>query len=145
MVAITALLAVVGMVVLNNLLMRPVAAVIIDDTMVPTGDGNFRAEIRWSFRSTPDIVESAEVTLTESDVSHGAVSIWRDGEGGFSLENPTYRLTAADYILASAVGASLGLVMVMTIRGYGYVRGTGEPGSYPSVDVAEDRGFYWRT
>lgn len=102
-------------------------------------------EITWSFRSNPDEVEVAIVRIPESELDVGTVPVWSDGAEGFTTEDPRYVLTPGDYILAAGLGALLGVVMVMTVRGYGYVRGTGETGSTPGLNVAEDRGFYWRT
>ena len=57
----------------------------------------------------------------------------------------SYELVLGDYLLGAGIGLLLGVVMVMTIRGYGYVRGDGEPGSKPHIPVGEEEGFYWRT
>ena len=45
----------------------------------------------------------------------------------------------------AGLGALAGLVIVFNARGYGFVRGTGEPGTMQPSDVDEDRGFYWRS
>ncbi len=148
-VVVTAGLAVVGLILVNNLRAGPVAAEIEESSATPIGNGDVSVQISWSFPSDPDVVLTEEVAVPASQVGIGAVDVWRttesDGQTGFTLEDPSYQLTPGDYILAAGLGALLGVVMVMTVRGYGYVRGTGEPGSHPRVDVAEDRGFYWRT
>jgi hypothetical protein len=148
-VVVTAGLAVVGLILLNNLQAGPVAAEIDLSTATPIGNGDVRVQISWTFPSNPEDVQVAEVAIPASQVDVGTVDVWptteRDGQPGFTLIDPSYQLTPGDYILAVVLGALLGIVMVMTVRGYGYVRGTGEPGSHPRVDVAEDRGFYWRT
>lgn len=65
--------------------------------------------------------------------------------GMANLFDPPYMMTTGDYILAAVLGFLLGLVVLGSLRGYGYVRGDGEPGSKPEVPVGEERGFYWRT
>jgi hypothetical protein len=144
-VLVTAILGVGVLIVTNNIAGSPVEATIVENTASSAGDGTVDVEITWAFRSTPDQVESAVVRIPESQLEGGVVPVWPDGEGGFTLEDPGYVLVAGDYLLAAGLGALLGVVMVMTVRGYGYVRGTGDPGSQPQLDVAEDRGFYWRT
>lgn len=52
---------------------------------------------------------------------------------------------AGAYALAAGLGFLLGLVVSFSVDGYGYVRGTGQVSETPDLDVAEDRGFYWRT
>lgn len=47
--------------------------------------------------------------------------------------------------IVAGLGALAGLVIVFNARGYGFVRGTGEPGTMTLADVDEDRGFYWRS
>ena len=47
--------------------------------------------------------------------------------------------------IVAALGALAGLVIVFNARGYGFVRGTGEPGTMQRSEVDEDRGFYWRS
>lgn len=47
--------------------------------------------------------------------------------------------------IVAAFGALAGLVIVFNSRGFGFIRGTGEPGTMTPADVDEDRGFYWRS
>ena len=49
------------------------------------------------------------------------------------------------WTVVALIGAMFGLVIVNSLRGHGFVRGTGEPGSMQPADVDEDRGFYWRS
>lgn len=55
------------------------------------------------------------------------------------------RVTPTLIGLTAGIAALLGKVVEMTHRGFGYVRGSGKPGETRPVEVAEDRGFYWRT
>ncbi len=146
-VPITAFLAVLGLIVLNSLQVAPVQAQVVAGSETPVSDTEVVVDIVWSFPSNPDQIETATVTIPELQVDEGFVEVWRheSSDSGFTTVDPNYQLTPGDYVLVLVLGALLGVVMVMTVRGYGYVRGTGEPGSRPKVDVAEDRGFYWRT
>ena len=146
-VPVTALVAVLGLILINNLQPAPVQAEIVAGSERPVSGTEVVVDIVWSFPSTPDQIETATVRVPPSLVDDGFVEVWPDNEdaAGFTIVDPSYHLTPGDYVMTLVLGALLGVVMVMTIRGYGYVRGTGEPGSRPQVDVAEDRGFYWRT
>jgi hypothetical protein len=73
------------------------------------------------------------------------IDVWPLGDGFATVESPVSRLSWPDYLLVSMLGFLLGLVVRATLDGYGYVRGTGEPGSKPEVAVGEERGFYWRS
>ncbi len=54
-------------------------------------------------------------------------------------------LTPALMLSVAGVATLLGVVVQLTVRGFGYVPGTGKPGQTDPIEVAEDRGFYWRT
>jgi hypothetical protein len=144
-IPLVGIIAVFGMVFIHRVVNPPVEAQILAETATSTADGLVEVTIQWTFVSSPDDVETATVRVTQTQLDEGTILVWRDGKDRITTVDPRYQLNAGDYILAFALGALLGAVMVMTVRGYGYVRGTGEPGSRPSVDVAEDRGFYWRT
>ncbi|HEY5890133.1 MAG TPA: hypothetical protein VIW94_05485, partial [Acidimicrobiia bacterium] len=142
-----AFLAVLGLIVVNNLQPAPVQAEIVAGSERPVSGTEVVVDIVWSFPSTPGQIETATVRVPSTQVEDGFAEVWPDRQdaAGFTTVDPNYQLTPGDYVMALVIGALLGVVMVMTMRGYGYVRGTGEPGSRPKVDVAEDRGFYWRT
>jgi hypothetical protein len=143
-VPIMALLGILGLVLFHNITTSGTGAEIVPGTVSQAGDGMVDVEIVWSFPSTPDQVETATVRVPEEDVADGLVVVWRDEEG-FTVVDPGSALSTGDFILVGLLGALLGAVMVMTVRGFGYVRGTGDVGSTPDLAVAEDRGFYWRT
>lgn len=54
-------------------------------------------------------------------------------------------ITGSTYVVAGVIGLLLGIVVDMSLRGFGYVRGTGQTSETPDLDVGEERGFYWRT
>ncbi len=57
------------------------------------------------------------------------------------LRIPAYGLL----IVVGLFGALAGLVIVFNLRGFGFIRGTGEQGTMQPSEVREDRGFYWRS
>lgn len=128
-----------------NLPVDPVMAE-IESTSVTIVDGEMRARIKWPAGETEvhlvDVVIPPEYqmeTRVPIDVfSDGTVEI-RDSNRGFKVP-PVWLL-----VIVALIGAMFGLVIVNSLRGYGFVRGTGEPGSMEPADVDEDRGFYWRS
>lgn len=140
-----AILAVVGLAILSTL-QQPVIVDIIDTGATPGTDGLVEVRIVLP----PAQSGGSEVRLVripEGQVEDGTLAIWwADQVGGeVLLEDPRYQWTVGHYLLAAGFGLLLGLVVLGSLRGYGYVRGTGEPGSKPEVAVGEERGFYWRT
>lgn len=47
--------------------------------------------------------------------------------------------------IVACLGALAGLVIVFNLRGFGFIRGTGEQGTMQPSEVREDEGFYWRS
>lgn len=121
-----------------------VGATVVAGTSSPIGGDRAEVDITWSSPDQP-VKVTETVVVPRSEMDDGIVSVWVDSRGEWSLVDPTYEPSAGDYLLAVGIGLLFGFVMVMTIRGYGYVRGDGEPGSKPEFPVSEDRGFYWRT
>ncbi len=145
---VTAALAVGALLVFASFQLDPIDADVIEEGARPTSGGLVEAQVTWSYPWSADEVEVETVKITQEEFEAGTVPIWvsRTSSGSeFTLTDPTYHPVLGDYILAIVIGGLLGVVMVMTMRGYGYVRGDGEPGSVPHVDVGEERGFYWRT
>ena len=118
----------------------------IEPTSVTVIDGEMRARIKWPAGATEvhlvDVVippqYQTETTVPIDVFSDGTVEI-RDSDLGIKL--PAVWLL----VIVALIGAMFGLVIVNSLRGYGFVRGTGEPGSMQPADVDEDRGFYWRS
>lgn len=145
---VTAALGVGVLLAFANLQSDPIEAAVIQEGAESKPGGLIEAQVTWSYPWTPDQVEVETVKITQEEFDSGSVPIWvstSSAGSDFTLTDPTYQPVLGDYILAIVIGGLLGVVMVMTMRGYGYVRGDGEPGSVPHVDVGEERGFYWRT
>lgn len=140
-----AALAVGLLLVIVNRPVNPVMAE-IERTTVTIVNGEMQARIKWPAGETEvhlvDVVippqYQTEATVPIDVFSDGTIEI-RDSDQGFRVP-PT--LLVAIFAL---IGAVFGLVVASSLRGYGYLRGTGEPGSMQPADVDEDRGFYWRS
>lgn len=144
-VAVFAGLGVIAFVLANGLQAGPTDAEILAESAVDVGNGEVEVRIEWSFLATPQTTEFETVRIPASALDTESVPIWRLPDGAFTLDDPTHHLGPGDYAMGAVLGALLGFVVVSTLRGYGYVRGTGEPGSMTTNEVREDRGFYWRS
>lgn len=142
---VVAALAVVALWGFHNLPSDSIPATIIESTASEPVDGQVDVTISFSFPSNPETIERRQVTISEDQLDTGVIPIWVVSGDTFSLKEPGMFLTPFDFVLAAVIGGLLGVVMVFTMQGYGYVRGDGEPGSRPEVPVGEEQGFYWRT
>lgn len=134
----------VGLLVILINLGSPIMATVDRSTMT-TINGETHAHITWDQDGARprartvvlphQYLDAAQVPIIV--LPNGAVEV--GGRTGLELPSVTVALVTA------IIGAMLGIVVRNTIRGYGYVRGTGESGSMGPVDVSEDRGFYWRS
>lgn len=118
----------------------------IDRTSVVIVDGEMQASIQWP--AGEEAVRRAEVALPLEYQTETRVPIDVHPDGTIEVLEPKRGIEVppiALAVLVALIGALLGLVVVNTLRGYGYVRGTGEPGTMQPADVDEDRGFYWRS
>jgi hypothetical protein len=142
---VLAALAVGLLLVIVNVQVDPVMAE-IEPTSVTVIDGEMRARIRWpAGEMEVHLVEvvipaeyQTETTVPIDVFSDGTVEI-RGSDQGIKLP-PVWLM-----VIVALIGAMFGLVIVNSLRGYGFVRGTGEPGSMQPADVDEDRGFYWQS
>lgn len=80
--------------------------------------------------------------VTFPDEERGAETLSlrvRDGEATID------GITWPGYVMVGVIAVLLSFVVDYSVRGYGYVRGTGQVSETPDLDVGEERGFYWRT
>ena len=67
-------------------------------------------------------------------------------DGSVEIAETGVRMPGAGLLAISALlGALAGLVIIFNLRGFGFIRGTGEQGTMQPSEVREDRGFYWRS
>lgn len=84
------------------------------------------------FELTPDQVESGTVLLT---VTEGEIRLFEPERQSV----PIYFL-----VLTGVVALAFAVVVLATLRGFGYVRGTGRAGEMTHEEVQESNAFYWR-
>ena len=67
-------------------------------------------------------------------------------DGSVEIVETGLRMPATGLLIVSGLfGALAGLVIIFNLRGFGFIRGIGEPGTMQPSEVDEDRGFYWRS
>lgn len=135
-----AVLAVAVMMLVDLSRPDPVMARIVDTMLIGMG-GRTRAEVEWVTESGSPRSDSVILPEKYRGSDEVPLIVYEDGtvavsEGGFG---------PLTYVGAGVIAFGLGLTVDLSLRGFGYVRGTGEVGETPDLDVAESRGFYWRT
>lgn len=103
-------------------------------------DSRAEGTVRWT--DADGTRRTATLELTDEHLTTGTVPIQpAEGTGEvWVVEGPPILAMT----MAAGVAALLVLVVFGTLRGYGYVRGTGRSGEMSTADVQESRGFYWR-
>jgi hypothetical protein len=67
-------------------------------------------------------------------------------DGSVEIVETRFRMpNAALLTVFACLGGLAGLVIVFNLRGFGFIRGTGEQGTMQPSEVDEDQGFYWRS
>ncbi len=113
-----------------------------------SNDGVVHATVRFEVPTgsgTETVIES--LVLPPQYEGAEEVPVWPGNESRETQIGPFgyIELTPTLLVLGSVLAAILGKVVQLTVRGYGYVPGTAQPGQTDPDLVAEDRGFYWRT
>jgi hypothetical protein len=133
-------LVAVGILLLFTNLVGPVMAE-IDQTSVTVVNGEAHARVSWSSGTA-----LITIPLEYQTAAEVPIKILPDGTARFDDSNQGFTVPAYPLLLiVAAIGAMLGLVVVGNVRGFGFIRGTGELGTMQPGDVDEDRGFYWRS
>lgn len=123
-----------GMMLVNWLGPEPVQATVTDRTI--TDNGIEKTRVEWDGGS-------AFVALPEgTEMGEEVPVIVPDSGDPFVGE---YLISIPVVIGGTVLGLLLGFVVDYSLQGYGYVRGRGGVSETPDLNVAEDRGFYWRT
>lgn len=67
-------------------------------------------------------------------------------DGSVEIAETRFRMPDGGLLtIVACLGALAGLVIVFNLRGFGFIRGTGEQGTMQPSEVREDEGFYWRS
>lgn len=145
---VTSLLAVGALLFFNNLQPGPIVADIYEQS-ANTVNGLTEVRISWTDPRHQAAGSRTDVVMVSPElIADGKLEMWifNSNDGPiYRFDDPRFDLRVAEIGFAAALGALLGLVVVGSVRGYGYVRGKGEFGSMTPTEVREDRGFYWRT
>ncbi len=109
-------------------------------------DGEMVAKVEAPAPYDPSAVIVADVVLPVEYQTETTVPVHVLSDRSVEVAEPGFRMPRTGLLVAVALlGAGFGLVIVNNLRGYGFVRGTGQPGTMQQADVREDRGFYWRS
>jgi hypothetical protein len=135
-----ALLAVAVMVLVQLSRPDPVMATVVNEYLIGM-EGRWSVEVEWvDDDGTP---RSDLVVIPEEYLGNEVIPVIVHEDG--SIEVPEGGFGLLTYIVTGIIAFGLGLTVDLSLRGFGYVRGTGQVGETPDLDVAESRGFYWRT
>lgn len=139
-----AALALGGLFILVLLQPEPVYGTVL--SVREGNDGEMYATVEYvDPQSGETVVDSLLFPLQHLDAE--TVPVW-PGNGGNQPQIGAFgrvELTPTLAVSVAGIAALLGFVVQFTVRGFGYVPGTGKPGQTNPTEVAEDRGFYWRT
>jgi hypothetical protein len=117
---------------------------VAESSVEPTDAGLVVADVRWtdedgvrrvrSIHVASELVDSGSVTLTAEE--GGEVRVVAPGD-----ETGPSRTVL---MVTALIGLAFAVVVLATVRGFGYVRGTGRYGEMDPDDVKESHAFYWR-
>lgn len=121
---------------------EPFAAEVVGSSVTQTDDG-LVGDVRWVDGDGVRRVRS--FNLTEEQVASGDVLLV-DTENQVRVLEPSRDRGPSAWTVAVTAGISLlfAIVVLATLRGFGFVRGTGRPGEMTPEEVEESHGFYWR-
>lgn len=121
---------------------EPFAAEVVGSSVSQTDEGVV-GDVRWVDEDGVRRVRS--FSLTEDHVASGTVLLVRS-ENQVRVFDPSRDTgPSAMTVAVTAIVAFLFAVVVLaTLRGFGFVRGTGQPGEMTPDEVKESHAFYWR-
>ena len=120
---------------------EPYRAQVIQSTVEPTDEG-FVDNVTWS--EDDGVRHVRRISLTGGQVESGTVLLTVT-EGELRLFEPDRRSVPIYVLVITGVMALVFAVVVLaTLRGFGYVRGTGRAGEMTHEQVQESNAFYWR-
>lgn len=117
----------------------------VQPSMVRFENGELRALVRWPVKPDGNF-RQRDIAISEEYLDARVVPIRIVGDDEVKVVSRGVQWPSWQVVLVvGAFGALTGLVIALTLAGFGFVRGTGESGSMTREDVREDRGFYWRS
>ncbi len=118
-----------------------VTAEVVESTVEST-DAGLVGNVTWVDADGVRRVRSVE--LTSEHVAAGYVELTDDEGGEVRVVAPAQGHSATVLVVVALIGLAFAAVVVATVRGFGYVRGTGSYGEMDPDDVKESHAFYWR-
>lgn len=135
-------LLVVGALLWLNRPAEIINAQVIEST-VETTDTGVVGNVIWS--DANGVRHNRRVDMTPEHVTSGTVP-FVISEGELVVVDPAEygRVSPAVLVTAALIAVAFAVVVVATMRGYGFVRGTGRSGEMTQDELQESHGFYWR-
>ncbi|HUG08300.1 MAG TPA: hypothetical protein VMP13_05325 [Acidimicrobiia bacterium] len=101
------------------------AAEVVESSVESTGTG-LVGDVRWT--DGDGIRQVRNLELTSAHVESGSVSVAADPSGEVRVVDPARETGPTVILLAitALIGLAFAVVVLATVRGYGYVRGTGQ-------------------
>ena len=117
---------------------------VVESSAEQTDTGSVVAEVRWTDGDGIRRVRSVEMSAEEAQA--GTVQLVVDPSGGVRVVDPSegFGSPVTALMIAALVGLGFALVVLASVRGLGYVRGTGSYGETDPREVEESHAFYWR-
>jgi hypothetical protein len=118
----------------------PVMATVVNEYLIGM-EGRWSVEVEWvEDNGTP---RSDFVVIPVRYLGDEAIPVIVHEDGSIEVHEGHFGILT--YIVTGTIAFGLGLTVDQSLRGFGYVRGRGQVGETPDLNVAESRGFYWRT
>lgn len=119
-------------------------AEVVESSVEPTDAGLVLADVRWT--DGDGIKRVRTVELASELAASGSVGVVSEPDGEVRVLDPARETgpSVTVLVVTALMGLALAVVVLATVRGYGYVRGTGHYGEMDPHDVEESHGFYWR-
>lgn len=111
------------------------------ESSVESTDAGLVGDVTWVDEDGIRRVRS--VDLTSEHVTAGYVELVDEG-GEVRVLAPARGPSATVLVVVALIGLAFASVVLATVRGFGYVRGTGSYGEMDPDDVKESHAFYWR-
>ncbi len=123
---------------------RPHGVVIAEvvESSVESTEAGLVGDVTWVDEDGVRRVRSLE--LTAEHVTAEYVELTVDEVGEVRVAAPAQGPSATVLVVVALIGLAFAAVVVATVRGFGYVRGTGSYGEMDPDDVKESHAFYWR-
>ena len=118
----------------------PVMAAVVDVDLIGM-NGRTAADVEWV--TDGGLPRSEYLVIPEQYRGNDVVPLIVNEDGTVAIDDGTFGPWL--YLAVGIIAAGLGLTVELSLRGFGYVRGTGRVGETPDLDVSESHGFYWRT